>query len=317
MGGTTTLSIIVQAIDEATAELQGIFNDVTTQSQTAQQAVTELGTQMTIAGAAMAGIGATITGAFNQIVGAASSQQEAQSALATTVANQVSLANQGASADAGAASEKQFLIDKVNSYQAAIMKANADLQNYSGTTATVNARHAAAAAALATAQDNLAKYQGQLQQLENQQGLVGQSATALTAALTATAQSGVALGFGFTDSINAMKTLFTETGNVKESQQAFSAAMDLARFKDEDLSTATQQVEMALQGQGRSLATLGIQIKDGLTPMQALQALQSQLPGRHRIMQIPSKAKKPLRKPNSTRRWRKPVRRYFRSSPSF
>jgi len=280
MGGSSTvLSIVIQAIDDASAQIEGIFNGVQQQSTSAQEAVTQLGVQMTVAGAAMAGIGEKITDAFTSVVDAATSQQEAQSALATTVANQLSLANQGTTADAGAASEKQFLIDKINSYQAAIVKANADLQNYSGTTAEVAARQASASAALATAQDNLAKYQGQLSQLENQQALAGQSATTLTAALEAVAQSGVNLGFSFTDSLSSLKTLFTETGSVSESQQAFSVAMDLARFKSEDLSTATQQVEMALQGQGRSLATLGIQIKDGLTPMQALQALQAQLNG--------------------------------------
>jgi phage-related minor tail protein len=55
--------------------------------------------------------------------------------------------------------------------------------------------------------------------------------------------------------------------------------MDLARAKNIDLATATNQVILAMNGQGRALATYGIQIKDGLSGMSALEAVQGAVNG--------------------------------------
>jgi phage-related protein len=55
--------------------------------------------------------------------------------------------------------------------------------------------------------------------------------------------------------------------------------MDLARAKNEDLGTATIQVIQAFNGMGRGLQTIGINIKDGLSGMDALSAIQDVVSG--------------------------------------
>ena len=76
-----------------------------------------------------------------------------------------------------------------------------------------------------------------------------------------------------------MASRWTATKNVSEAMKVNQAAMDLARAKNIDLATATNQVILAMNGQGRALATYGIQIKDGLSGMQALQAVQGAVNG--------------------------------------
>lgn len=182
-------------------------------------------------------------------------------------------------ATAAHAAQVQTIKDKIDAAKEAIDK----LDSSTKTVTTHSIVHGevtdANAAKIATLQQTVAKYQGQLDQLNNTQNLAGASTDELASKFDDTAKASIALGFSYTDSIQSLKGLFTETKSAPEALAAYQAALDLARFKGEDLSTATTQVEMALQGQGRALATLGIQIKDGLTPMQALQALQEQVAG--------------------------------------
>jgi phage-related protein len=153
------------------------------------------------------------------------------------------------------------------------------MQKWNGTTASVNANHEKAAAAIQTAQVNLQKYQQELDQLTNTQGLAGGSVADTTAQFEAAARANTNLGFTVADSANALQFLFATTNNVPETMGAYQDAMDLARAKNIDLATASNLVIQAMSGQGRGLRDLGVNVADGLSGQTALAAIQDKVKG--------------------------------------
>ena len=278
----TTLQIIIKAVDEASQALTNIGNGLSEDGQkalTTQQQFQQMGQAMTMAGTQLLAMGATADAFYGGAVDAATKVQDAQDSLATSVENLIKQSEAGAGADSGAAQQKAFLTTKINEANASIAKLSSATEKSIQLAKDHGATNAADAAKIDALQQSVAKYQGQLDLLNNTQSLAGSSAQDIISAFEALASKNISLGFSVEDSTNALNGLFTETKSMPEAIQAYNAAMDLARFKHMDLATASKQVEMALQGQGRALATLGIQIKDGLTPMQALQALQAQVQG--------------------------------------
>ncbi len=261
----TVLEILIQAVDESAAALKGAQNNL---KQVGQEAIST--------GVEIGAIGATLTAAYGGVVDSAAQVQESQDNLHQAVVD----AMQGASQSTGAYSTQvQFLKDKIDGYKATIQSATATLDTNTGSAEKSAAAHAKAAAAIATAQVNMEKYQQQLDLLTNSQDLVGDSVDDITAKLDAQAESNVSLGFSIADSTRSLSQAFTATKNMSEAMQVNQAAMDLARAKNIDLATATNQVILAMNGQGRALATYGIQIKDGLSGMSALEAVQGAVNG--------------------------------------
>ncbi len=278
----TTLQIIIQAVDEASQALANIANGIAEDGQkalTTQQQMQEMGHAMQEAGTQLLAMGAAADAFYVGAVDAAAKVQDAQDSLATSVENLVNNSKDSMSADSGAAQQKAFLTTKINEAQASIAKLSSETEKSTQLAKDHGATNAANAAKIDALTQTVAKYQGQLDLLDNSQKLAGASAQDIISTFENLATKNTALGFSIEDSTNSLNGFFTETKNTQESMDAYSAAMDLARFKHMDLTTASKQVEMALQGQGRALATLGIQIKDGLTPLQALQALQEQVKG--------------------------------------
>lgn len=74
-------------------------------------------------------------------------------------------------------------------------------------------------------------------------------------------------------------TLFRATDSVRESMTANNEAMDLARAKGIDLASASTLIIQAMEGNSRALKQFGINLKDGLSPAEALQELQVKLAG--------------------------------------
>jgi hypothetical protein len=259
------LEIIIQAVDESAAALEGTQANL---RQVGQEAVAA-GVQVGIAGAA-------ITAAYASVVSSAANVQESQDGLKQAVTDAMA----GASTSSTSyATQVAFLQDKINGYKASIAEATATLDTHTGSVEKSAASHAKAAASIATDQVNIAKYQQQLDILTNSQDLNGQSVDDITAKLESQATASVSLGFSIDDSTRSLSQAFTATKNVSEAMQVNQAAMDLARAKNIDLATATNQVILAMNGQGRALATYGIQIKDGLSGMDALQAVQGAVNG--------------------------------------
>jgi hypothetical protein len=265
MASQSVLQILIQAIDESAAAFQGVQNNL---KQTSQDALT-MGTQL---GVMAAGVDA----AYGGIVSAAAEVQESQDSLKQAVTDAMA----GASTSTGAyQTQVSFLKDKIAGYKASIAEATATLDTHTGSVEKSSAAHAKAAATIATAQENIEKYQQQLDLLTNSQDLNGQSIDDITAKLETQAESNVSLGYSVADSTKSLAQAFTATKNVSQAMQVNQAAMDLARAKNIDLATATNQVILAMNGQGRALATYGIQIKDGLSGMAALQAVQGAVNG--------------------------------------
>ena len=282
MAAQTTLEILIQAVDNATTQLENVANGLDATGQkaiSAQQQLQQYGQALTTAGLQLTVAGAAIDAFYGSVVAAAAGTQEAQDSLATSVKDVVDAAQSGSTSQAALATQVTFLTDKINSEKATIAEATATLDKNSGSAASVAASHQKAAATIATAQANIQKYQQQLDLLTASEGLAGASAEAIVSQFEDTARASTDLGFSISDSESSLKNLFAATKSAPDALTAYQTAMDLARAKQEDLGTATQQVVMAMQGQGRALIGVGINIKDGLSGMDALAAIQTVVGG--------------------------------------
>jgi len=276
------LEIIIQAVDQASQQLDNIANGLDATGQkalTAQQQLQQYGQALTTAGLQLTVAGAAIDAFYAGVISAAASTQESQDSLATSVADIVNAAQSGSQSQSSYATQVAFLKDKIDAENASIAEATATLDKNSGSAESVAASHQKAAASIATAQENIQKYQQQLDLLTASQGLVGASTEDIVSQFENLARTSTDLGFSISDSEGSLKNLFAATKSAPDAVTAYETAMDLARAKNEDLATATQQVIMAMQGQGRSLIGVGITIKDGLSGMQALAAIQGVVGG--------------------------------------
>lgn len=93
--------------------------------------------------------------------------------------------------------------------------------------------------------------------------------------------SRAAMQFGFDDedAAESMAKLLQVTGSTTEANTAFQAAMDLARFKQIDLTTATQAMNLAMQGNTRVLKQLGIDVPDNATKLELLGLIHQRVAG--------------------------------------
>jgi len=98
-------------------------------------------------------------------------------------------------------------------------------------------------------------------------------------ALIAASNAAVKLGFDDEDTANSLAKMYQRTGDVTQAIKLNNLAMDLARAKNIDLTTATNAIGLALSGSGRALLQYGIIIKDSATPLEALAILQQKVGG--------------------------------------
>lgn len=93
------------------------------------------------------------------------------------------------------------------------------------------------------------------------------------------------LGFATVDTAQAYGTLVTATGNTKDSQQLLNVAMDLARYKHEDLATAADTLARGTQGSAKAFKEMGITLDANLPKQQAINKafdeLQAKLSGQN------------------------------------
>lgn len=87
------------------------------------------------------------------------------------------------------------------------------------------------------------------------------------------------LGFDNEDVTETYAGLVNTLGDAQTAQKATTLAMDLARAKGIDLSTAQAAVNMALQGSPKLLKQYGIELEDGATKTEILAALNERLGG--------------------------------------
>lgn len=87
------------------------------------------------------------------------------------------------------------------------------------------------------------------------------------------------LGFDDEDAAQSISKLYQHTGDLSKAIQANGVAMDLARAKHIDLSSASKLVSLAMEGGGKALTEYNITLKKGETGAQALAELQQKLSG--------------------------------------
>jgi hypothetical protein len=278
-GASSTLSIIVTAIDDASAQLAGVFNGVETKAIEAQQTVTSLGTQMTIAGVAMAGIGEKVTSFMQSVVDAGAKGETASDSLNTTLASLVSTAQQDISSkDANTAAtqklnaQKATLTAQINLEQEALTKAIAKYGENSPQVADASAK-------IQTYQASLQKVNDALNQHAALLNLSSASVAVLSQQFHSASDANVQLGFNVEDSLRSFQSLMQATHDVTQSMQLNTLAMNLARDKQEDLGTATNQIVQILEGGGRAAKQFGINMSETATPAQALAQLTQMLGG--------------------------------------
>jgi hypothetical protein len=241
-----------------------------------ESSVSSVGGKIQAVGIQLGILGAAFAAPAVEAVKAAGDQTDAFDQLGNTVKNVYASAS---APTAGLATEVADLTAKINTEKATIAEAAAGLQKWTGTTAEVAANHEKAAASIQTAQVNLQKYQQQLDQLTQSEQLVGGSVADTTAQFEAAARANTNLGFTASDSANALQFLFASTNSVSETMSAYQDAMDLARAKNIDLNTASNDVIQAMNGQGRALRDLGVNVADGLSGQTALAAIQAKVAG--------------------------------------
>jgi chromosome segregation ATPase len=278
-GAATKLSIIITAVDDASAQLTGVFNGVETKASEAQQSISELGTQMTVAGVAMAGIGAGITDFLSKLVDAGTQGVTASESLNQTLASLISTAQQDtASKDANAAAVQKLnaqhatLTAQLELEQQAMQK---DIDKYGQNSPQV----ADAAAKIQTYEASLQKVNDALDQHQALLNLASASIAGLSQQFTEASDANVKLGFNVEDSLRSFQSLMQATHDVTQSMDLNTLAMNLARDKQEDLGTATNQVVQILEGGGRAAKQFGINMSETATPAQALAQLTQMLGG--------------------------------------
>lgn len=108
---------------------------------------------------------------------------------------------------------------------------------------------------------------------------MGEEALRNRNAILKAADATVKLGFDDEDAALSITKFYQRTRDMNQALNLNSIAMDLARAKHIDLSSAVNMVNMVLSGQGKVLAQYGINIKDSATPLEALGMLQKEVAG--------------------------------------
>lgn len=98
----------------------------------------------------------------------------------------------------------------------------------------------------------------------------GQSVTVMTPALDAATAAARNLGFGNDDTRDSLSKLEIATGSTTSAINDLGVAEDLARFKHESLTAASQTLSMAMTGSQRAVKQLGITVPPVTTNLDAL-----------------------------------------------
>ena len=264
------------AASDAGVAMSGLAADTATAAGDMESSVSSVGGKIQALGIQLGILGAAIVAPAVEAIKAAGDQQDAFDQLGNTVQN---VYGSVSDATSGNATEVADLTAKINAEKSTIAEADAALTKWTGTTAEVSAAHEKAGTTIATAQINIQKYEQQLANLTNAQSLVGGSSAQTTTQFEAAARAATSLGFYTADSATALTYLFSATQDVNETMSAYQDALDLAAKLNIPVAQAANDVVQAMNGQGRSLRDLGINVADGLSGQTALAAIQEKVAG--------------------------------------
>lgn len=217
-------------------------------------------------------MGAAITGALGLLIENAAKVDTVQASLNTTIGAAIEKAKDDTSSTSVLAEQKKAL-------ESQLAGVNARITEFTDKSAKSNAQATANASAVDKLKIQAEGLRDKLAMLNNEQQLSSESASDLQEKFGSAAKANTDLGFAVEDSLASFNSAFAATGNLTESLSINQEAMDLARMKNIDLSTATNLIDKAMQGSAIALKQYGINIKDGLTPTQALTELQQKLAG--------------------------------------
>ncbi len=265
MGGSAQLQIILSLIDNATSALTGVSESTRQSLESIQSKADEVRNTFGL-------LGGAIIGGLGVLVDAAATVDTAQSQLNTAVQAGITAANDDTNSTSVLGKEKANLQEQLAGVNAKMGEYEMKMQSNSAASGTY-------ASSIATLQIKAAGLKEQLDQVNATLALHGTSLPGVTAQLTAAAEANTDLGFSMSDSLTMYTQLFRATDSVSQSLQEGSVAMDLARATGLDLADAAKQVELAMEGNGRALKQYGINLKDGLSPGEALAELQQKLAG--------------------------------------
>lgn len=108
---------------------------------------------------------------------------------------------------------------------------------------------------------------------------MGPKGAAAHDAILKAADATLKLGFDNEEAALSISKLFQRTGDLTTATKLNAVAMDLARAKNIDLSTASSLVGMVMSGNARVLKQYGIDLKEAGTPLEALGELQNKVGG--------------------------------------
>ncbi len=300
----TNLEILVTLKDEASAAFAKVGDNVADTSKSMQSSIGFLKTDVsglskTMLGLGVAGVGAAVAFGMSTI----KAFSEAQVQVAKMDATLQSMTNTSLTVTTGLTKTVNTL--KVTGIEALTMQAKIDAANVSLQTQSLrlqelDKQHQQGKISAAVYQNAVASTKSQVQQLtlsiqdyKEKLGAVDSKQEEVTKTVTLSAkqiaeareqilklsEAAVKLGFDDEDVAQSLVKFYQRTADLTKAQQLNAIAMDLSRAKSIDLQSAVNLVNMALSGQGKVLAQYGISIKDGLSPLEALSALQKQVSG--------------------------------------
>ncbi|KKT72757.1 MAG: TMP repeat protein [Candidatus Collierbacteria bacterium GW2011_GWB1_44_6] len=126
--------------------------------------------------------------------------------------------------------------------------------------------------ASAEAEEQIAKFDAVL-------NTMGSTAVGLRSKILEVASASSKLGFDDEATALSVAKLYQRTGDLNQAISLNALAMDLSRAKSIDLADASNMVGLVLSGNSRVLKQYGIDIKDSLSPAEALKDLQGKLAG--------------------------------------
>lgn len=138
---------------------------------------------------------------------------------------------------------------------------------------------AAVTAFLYSAAKGAAEAQASIARVDSILETMGVSALKNRDALLENAQAAVKLGFDDEAAAESIARFYQRTNDLTEATKLNALAMDLARAKNVDLDTASRSVGLALAGNTRVLKEFGIELADGATKLEVINALQEKVGG--------------------------------------
>lgn len=248
------LEIVVSAIDNASSTIASIGGNMDSLTDAAK-----------LAADGFAALGAAASAAETAVLVAAADAQVATVNLNTSIQDNIDIANAAAKGQGAFATELEYAKTQMQLAQTELTKLTNDGKS--------------SADQIDQQQQKLAVLTGKYDELNGRLALAGQTAAQVEALFQPAIDAGVQLGFSVDSSSAALNTLESVLGDPAEALKALSVAQDLARAKGIDLASAANMVTMGMNGMGRGLQTSGIFIKDGISGMEALDAIQQQVNG--------------------------------------